>query len=581
MKGSEDKLNSNRIRTDNSNNNTKVSDQSNRDKDQVGQNNAVVHEKRIIYFSRPFVNYDDGDDEDNNRAKKNLGNRQNHNSQQEQQQSSSDQEKIRARNNLLRQFFPDILKAIGNKAIKDNPPSLQELESYLQDYFVELQKRKIADENAKVQDHLSRSNNPNSTSQEYDSKERDRAHYLRKQDESAGSVTTISQRNYRLNFNFNEHTFSDNNLPIVTELIKKGYLVDSDKWLNKKGFLKIGQQILTEIIKSLKTDKIGMHETKFAGYGSMVQETSKKYEYGNEISNININSTIRNFVERYYEDHRQINDDLHNRIEFPLDISYEDIEIYDTLEEIQVATVYCIDLSSTMKYSSMYNDLSRIEASKRALWSLFILNKKFFPLDSIHTIGFGSIASRIDPMDIPFLKTFEPNADFLHYTNYQAAYRYAKRILKKDGAKNKRIVMITDGHPSACFIDSKNEKDKIMKQRPYSHFYIPDKDRIGSQNSENNRIKFDIHDKQTVYLCYRYRQIDQYIGEQTIKEAKKLKKDGIDLDTIMVSEEDTLLDFVNELAKSVDGKSIYINPKEIDRVLINDYLSNKKKMIRK
>ena len=416
------------------------------------------------------------DEEDSNRSKKNLGNRQSHNSQQEQQQSSFDQEKIRARNNLLRQFFPDILKAIGNKAIKDNPPTLQELESYLQDYFSELQKRKIADENANVQDYLSRSNNPTSSSQEYDSKERDRAHYLRKQDESAGSVTTISQKNYRLNFNFNEHTFSDNNLPIVTELIKKGYLVDSDKWLNKKGFLKIGQQILTEIIKSLKTDKIGMHETKFAGYGSMVQETSKKYEYGNEISNININSTIRNFVERYYENHRQSNDDLHNRIEFPLDISYEDIEIYDTLEEIQVATVYCIDLSSTMKYSSMYNDLSRIEASKRALWSLFILNKKFFPLDSIHTIGFGSIASRIDPMDIPFLRTFEPNADFLHYTNYQAAYRYAKRILKKDGAKNKRIVMITDGHPSACFIDSKNEKDKIMKQRPYSHFYIPDKD---------------------------------------------------------------------------------------------------------
>ena len=88
----------------------------------------------------------------------------------------------------------------------------------------------------------------------------------------------------------------------------------------------------------------------------MVQETSKKYEYGNEISNININSTIKNFVERYYEDHRQSNDGLHNRIEFPLDISYEDIEIYDTLEEIQVTTVYCIDLSSTMKYSSMYND---------------------------------------------------------------------------------------------------------------------------------------------------------------------------------------------------------------------------------
>jgi uncharacterized protein with von Willebrand factor type A (vWA) domain len=228
----------------------------------------------------------------------------------------------------------------------------------------------------------------------------------------------------------------------------------------------------------------------------------------------------------------------------------------------------------------MYNELSRIEASKRALWSLYILNKKFFPLDIIHTIGFGSIATRIDAIDIPFLRTFEPNADFLHYTNYQSAYRLAKKILRKDGVKNKRIVMITDGHPSACYIDEKNERDRILRQRPYSHFYKPDPKRIGTQNSENNRVRFDIHESQTVYLCYRYRQIDQYIGEQTIMDAKKLKKDGIDIDTIMVSEEDTLLDFVNELAKSVNGKSIYINPRDIDKVLITDYLSNKKKMIK-
>ncbi|HKO65075.1 MAG TPA: hypothetical protein VJU13_07715 [Candidatus Nitrosocosmicus sp.] len=587
MKGSDDKLNSNKLRPDtsnNNNNNAEVHIQSNREKDQLSQKNIIVHVKRTIYFSKPLAN-DGEENEDHISKSKKIRENQSHNAQQgQQQQSSFDVEKIRARNNLLRQFFPDILKAIGNKAIKDNPPTLQELESYLQDYFNELQKRKISDENTNDQEYLSRSRKSTHSNQEYNNKKSDSANYLKGQDEISGAVTSISHKNYRLKFNFNEDTLTgNNNLPIVTELIKKGYLVDSDKWLNKKGFLKIGQQILTEIIKSFKADKIGMHETKFAGYGSMVQETSKKYEYGNEISNVNINSTIRNFVERYYQDHHRLgyNDLDNNRIEFPLDISYEDIEIYDTLEEIQVATVYCIDLSSTMKYSSMYNDLSRIEASKRALWSLFILNKKFFPLDSIHTIGFGSIASKVNPMDIPFLRTFEPNADFLHYTNYQAAYRFAKRILKKDGAKNKRIVMITDGHPSACFIDSKNEKDKIMKQRPYSHFYFPDKSLIGSQNSENNRIKFDIHEKQTVYLCYRYRQIDQYIGEQTIKEAKKIKKDGIDLDTIMVSEEDALLDFVNELAKSVDGKSIYINPKEIDRVLINDYLSNKKKLIRK
>ncbi|HKX96818.1 MAG TPA: hypothetical protein VJL78_03185, partial [Candidatus Nitrosocosmicus sp.] len=84
MNRSNDKLNSNRIHPDNSNNNTKVGVQSNRDKDQSRHNNAVVHEKRIIYFSKPLVNYDDDEEkeENSNKTKKNLGNRQSQNSQQ-------------------------------------------------------------------------------------------------------------------------------------------------------------------------------------------------------------------------------------------------------------------------------------------------------------------------------------------------------------------------------------------------------------------------------------------------------------------------------------------------------------------
>lgn len=487
-----------------------------------------------------------------------------------QNSSSENEDKKGSGNDLLKRFLPDILRAISNKAIKDSPPSLHELETYLQEYIANLCKNSSPNERLNLK----------STSQLKDkSKETGK-------DENLSGNLDLGQNKGDLNPNsgpkfnidFRSQIKYQNNLPIVTELMSKGYLVDSDRWLNKKGFFKMGEQILVEIIKSLKTDKLGMHETKHSGYGSVVQESSKRFEHGNEITNVNITSTIRNFIERFCEVQRS--NGLSNKIEFPLDISYEDIEIYDSLEEVKVSTVYCIDLSSTMKYASMYSDLNRIEASKRALWSLYILNKKFFPMDLIHTIGFGSIATRIETTDIPFLKTFEPNADFLHYTNYQSAYRLAEKILRKDGVKNKRIVMITDGHPSACFIDDIIEKDRILKQRPYSHFYNPDKKNIGLQNSENNRIKFDITEKQTVYLCYRYRQIDQYIGDQTIKEARKLRKDGIEIDTIMVSEEDSLLDFVNDLAKSVNGKSIYINPSEIDKILITDYLSNKKRIIR-
>jgi uncharacterized protein with von Willebrand factor type A (vWA) domain len=51
---------------------------------------------------------------------------------------------------------------------------------------------------------------------------------------------------------------------------------------------------------------------------------------------------------------------------------------------------------------------------------------------------------------------------------------------------------------------------------------------------------------------------------------------NIDIDTIMISEEDSLLGYVNEMEKYVKGRSYYINPSDIDKVLLNDYLINKK-----
>jgi len=420
--------------------------------------NSNTNNKTFTYFSIPIGN--DGDDNGNMEKEDNGGGVGGG----KQQLNLNDLgNKIKNNNNeLLKRFFPDILKALGNRAIKENTPSLQELEQYLQTHIQEL----VAEERTRMIRKGKTGGDSNSLSTQLSSSsssEKEKGQGNRRQESSnnpssSGSSSVSQQGNFRLNFNFNNTSSAASNLPIVSQLIERGYLVDSNKWLKKRGFLRVGQEILSEIIKSLKADKLGMHETHFTGSGDIVQENSKRYEFGNEISNIHINSTIRNFIERKTKSSS-------DPVEFPLDINYEDLEIYETLEEIQVATVYCIDLSSTMKYASMYNDLSRIEAAKRALWSLYILNKKFFPLDSIYLLGFGSVASKIDTFDIPFLKTFETNADFLHYTNYQAAYRLAKKILKKNGAKNKRIVMITDGHPSACFIDNANEREKISKQR--------------------------------------------------------------------------------------------------------------------
>jgi len=430
--------------------------------------------------------------------------------------------------NISHELLEDLLKSIEREILKERTPSLEELEQTLQENVIlKKNKEKYNQEN----------------------------HFRHKTD---NFPTTMSYDDIK------------SNQSIITTLIKKGYLKNSDKWLSSKGFVNIGGKILQDVMKELKKGDFGIHQSKNFGYGSIVLETTKKYEMGDDIRLINVPNSLLNSILRLAN--------KNGKIELPIKFEIEDFEEYETIHDVRVSIVYCIDLSSTMRYSTMYGDLSRIEAAKRALWSLYTLHKKYFPSDVINVVGFGALASKINPQDIPYLKTFEPSVDFLHYTNYQAALRLSKKILQKNSIENKRIVLITDGHPSACFIDNENEQQKILSQRPYSHFYIPDKNTINTIK-KSHEMNLDVHSGELVYLCYRYRQVDQFIGERTIVEAKKCYKNGIQIDTIMISEEDSLLSYVNEMEKYVSGRSYYISPDSIGKILLTDYLYNKKQMI--
>jgi uncharacterized protein with von Willebrand factor type A (vWA) domain len=419
-------------------------------------------------------------------------------------------------NNAANDLLDKMLKVIGREVLREKTPTIQDLERSLQDISAQ-------------QQHEQRDITGNK--------------------ETKGQETDIKGNGIPVS-----------GTPIVAQLMQKGYLKDSNKWLTSKGFLNIGGKILSDVMKALKTGDLGVHETTSLGRGGIVLDSTRSYERGDDIRLVNVPKSLLNSVHRLAKNS--------SSLKIPLDVKEDDLEEYETLQDVRAAVVYCIDLSSTMRYSSMFGDMSRIEAAKRALWSLFLLNQKFFPSDSISIVGFGALASKVAPNDIPYLKTFEPGSDFLHYTNYQSAFRLASKILQKDGALNKRIVLITDGHPSACFVDDKKEQNKILSQRPYSHFYIPCKEALD--------FNLDFAAGQLVYLCYRYRQVDQYIGEKTILEAKKCHMMGIEIDTVMISDEDSLLRYVNEMERYVKGRSYYINPTTIDKVLLTDYLNNKK-----
>ncbi len=367
-----------------------------------------------------------------------------------------------------------------------------------------------------------------------------------------------------------EQENEDDGSASITKLLQeKGYLKDEKNWLTNKGFFEIGKQILQDVMKNLNSSEYGLHETKYSGEGNVMMDTTKKFEPGDEIKYLSVPQTILNSINRLSKKSGKIN--------FPLSLEPEDLEKYETLEDVRAAIVYCIDLSSTMKQSLTKNGKSRIEAAKKALWSLYILNKKFFPNDSIYIVGFGSMASIVNPFDIPFLRTYDANDNFLHYTNYQAALRLARRILGKTTTHNKRIVLITDGQPSACYIENEHQKNEIISEKPYSNFYSPDKSVISKVQNER-KMKLDTEPNRLVYLCYRYKKVDPKIDKRTIIEAKKCKREGIDIDTIVVSEEIELLDYAKTFEKQLRGKTYHINQENMDQILVTDYLDNTKKV---
>jgi len=424
--------------------------------------------------------------------------------------------KSKSNNNLSNKQINHIFEILSKYAMKEKSPDFEELESLLQ-----------------------------SSLNTEDNEELERRPQIDKQNDEISSITKFLQ--------------------------EKGYLCDKKKWLTHKGFFQVGNKILHDVMNELKSSEFGLHSTNFYGNGNVIMDTTKKFEPGSDIKFLSASQTIFNTIQRILKNNKSVN--------FPISVEPNDLEEFETLEDVRVAIVYCIDLSSTMKSLLGKNGKSRIEAAKKALWSLYILNKKFFPTDSIHIVGFASMASIVNPYDIPFLKTYDTNDNFLHYTNYQAALRLARKILGKNSAQNKRIILITDGQPSACFVDNEYQKNQIISEKPYSNFYSPDNAIISKIQQERN-LSLDAEKGRLVYLCYRYKKVDPKIEERTLLEAKKCIRDGIEINSIVVSDESELLSYIQEFEKTLKGKSYHIKDENMDKVLVNDYIFNTRKILR-
>ncbi|KXK05903.1 MAG: hypothetical protein OZ913_04840 [Ignavibacteriaceae bacterium] len=231
-----------------------------------------------------------------------------------------------------------------------------------------------------------------------------------------------------------EYQLFDDNLSFsefVDELKKKGYIAKKNGQLilTAKGNSRIRTDSLAKIFSGLKLDTNGYHETNKSGNGIERLSELKYFSFGDNLSNVDMTSTIKNV-------YRRTNPSGFNLTE-------DDIEVFETEHLSSCATVLMIDISHSMV---LYGE-DRITPAKEVALGLAELIISRYKKDKLNIVVFGDDAKEVDIKDLPFLSVGP------FHTNTKAGLKLSRNILKRKGRFNKQIFMITDGKPSAIFTD--------------------------------------------------------------------------------------------------------------------------------
>ncbi|MBL8849348.1 MAG: VWA domain-containing protein [Planctomycetaceae bacterium] len=256
----------------------------------------------------------------------------------------------------------------------------------------------------------------------------------------------------------NLQRWEEDNPDIVDMLIKRG-LVEKDEEgkyrVTPKGLRRIENKALEGLFDVRGKDKLGRHDTQFRGAGQTVHEESKQYEFGDPVSNLNMHETLKNALQRRAERPKQ-------RTEHPerVEISEEDLVVYDTEYQTACATVVLLDMSgSMMRYG-------KFSAAKRVALALQALVRSRYQQDSLQVVGFYTYATPLNERELinsapKPVSIFDSRVNLRidldhpprrvpeHFTNIHASLQFARRLLRRKPAANRQIIVITDGEPTA------------------------------------------------------------------------------------------------------------------------------------
>src|SRR6184192_2631690 len=211
--------------------------------------------------------------------------------------------------------------------------------------------------------------------------------------------------------------------------------------VTEKGLDFLGYKTLRNLLGSLGKSSLGRHDTPHLATGVEAAQAAKLYEFGDTI-NLDVNTTLLSAIQR-------------EGLTVPLNLEYSDLHVHQCDYQSSCATVVMLDCSHSM---ILYGE-DRFTPAKKVALALAHLIRTQYPGDSLKIVLFHDSAE-----ELPLAKLAVTQVGPYH-TNTAEGLRLARRILQSQRKEMKQIVMVTDGKPTACFVEGVGEAVEPVPSR--------------------------------------------------------------------------------------------------------------------
>jgi Ca-activated chloride channel family protein len=299
--------------------------------------------------------------------------------------------------------------------------------------------------------------------------------------------------------------------------------------VTEKGLDFLGYKTLRNLLGSLGKSSVGRHDTPHLSTGVEAAQASKLYEFGDTI-NLDVNATLLSAIQR-------------EGLGVPLNLEYSDLHVHQCYYQSSCATVVMLDCSHSM---ILYGE-DRFTPAKKVALALAHLIRTQYPGDSLKIVLFHDSAE-----ELPMARLAATQVGPYH-TNTAEGLRLARRILQAQRKEMKQIVMVTDGKPTACFLE---------------------------QGGSANAKQGDGSSTPTRRLYKNPMSLDPFVMAETFKEVQACRKAGIMINTFMLASDYHLVEFVKQMTAMTNGKAYFANPENLSQFVLIDFLRRKKSRVR-